>query len=411
MQFPALAVKFLALRLAVDQPAARQPGPGDDGAVFQDVHVLDDAVFLAVARHIADAQRQRLLGGVHLHGLAAHDDVALILARIAKDGAEDLTAAVAQKARHAQHLARAHAQADMAVVRLLGQILQAEHLVAKGGAAVQGLVAHVVAHHVAGQQVGGHIPDVALRHHHAVAQHRIAVTDLHDLAQLVGDKDDANVLLFQRAQDLKYVLDLRVGQRGGGFVHDDDLGVHQKRAGNLHDLLVGGVQVAHHGAGVQAKRHALKYLPGFRDHARMVQKAVFLFQLPADEHVLIDREVVDEVQFLMDEGDARVQRLAGVLESLRLVVQQNLPRVGPEHAAQNIHQRAFARAVLAQQRADFPAAKRKIDGFQHVVRAEGFHDPTHGEVHLFTSVLKILLKPGKRAMAPATAPFEREGNQ
>ena len=123
----------------------------------------------------------------------------------------------------------------------------------------------------------------------------------------------------------------------------------------------------------------------------MVQKAIFLFQLPADEHVFIDREVVDEVQFLMDEGDPRVQRLTGVLESLRLVVQQNLPCVGPEHAAQNVHQRAFARAVLAQQRADFPAAKRKIDGFQHVVRAEGFHDPTHGEVHLFTSVLKILL--------------------
>ena len=89
----------------------------------------------------------------------------------------------------------------------------------------------------------------------------------------------------------------------------------------------------------------------------MVQKAVFLFQFPADEHVFIDREVVDQVQLLMDKGDPRVQRLTGVLESLRLVIQQNLPCVRPEHAAQNIHQRAFARAVLAQQRADFPAAK------------------------------------------------------
>ena len=245
----------------------------------------------------------------------------------------------------------------MAVVRFLGEILQAEHLVSKLCAAVEGLVAHIMTHHVAGQKVGGHIPDVAFRHHDAVAQHGVAVADLHHLAQLVGDEHDAYVLLFQRAQDFKYVLDFRVGERGGGFIHDDDLGVHQKRTGNFHNLLVGGVQIAHHGAGVQCKRHALKYLPGFRNHARMVQKAVFLFQFPADEHVFIDREVVDQVQLLMDKGDPRVQRLTGVLESLRLVIQQNLPCVRPEHAAQNIHQRAFARAVLAQQRADFPAAK------------------------------------------------------
>ena len=100
-----LAVKFLALRLSIDQAAMRQPGQSDDGAVFQDVHILDDAVFLAVARHIADAQRQRLLGGVHLHGFAVDNDIALVFPRIAKNGAEDLAAPVAQKARHAQHLA------------------------------------------------------------------------------------------------------------------------------------------------------------------------------------------------------------------------------------------------------------------------------------------------------------------
>ena len=386
MQFPALAVKFLALRLSVDQAAARQPGPGDDGAVFQDVHVLDDAVFLAVARHIADAQRQRLLGGMHLHGLAAHDDAPLILSRIAKDGAEDLAAAVAQKARDAQHLARAHAQADMAVVRLLGQILQAEHLVPELCAAVQGLVAHLMAHHVAGKPIGGHVFDVAFRHHYAVAQHRVAVADLHDLAQLVGDKDDAHVLLFQRAQDFKYVLDLRVGQRGCGFVHDDDLGVHQKRAGNLHDLLVGGVQVAHHGAGVQAKRHALKYLPGFRDHARMVQKAVFLFQLPADEHVFIDGQVVDEAQLLVNKGHTRMEGVGGGVEVDRGAVNEGLPPVGGEYSAQNVHQGGLARSVLPQQGADLAALQGEVHLLQYVVGTEGFANAAHLQCHGITSI-------------------------
>ena len=39
----------------------------------------------------------------------------------------------------------------MAVVRFLGEILQAEHLVSKLYAAIEGLVAHIMTHHVAGQ--------------------------------------------------------------------------------------------------------------------------------------------------------------------------------------------------------------------------------------------------------------------
>lgn len=69
-----------------------------------------------------------------------------------KNGAKDLAAPVAQKARHAQHLAPAHAQADMAVVRFLGEILQAEHLVSKLYAAIEGLVAHIMTHHVAARR-------------------------------------------------------------------------------------------------------------------------------------------------------------------------------------------------------------------------------------------------------------------
>src|SRR5699024_12831790 len=48
----------------------------DERGVVQDAHVLDDAVLLAVARHVADAQAQRLLGGAHAHAPARDEHAA-----------------------------------------------------------------------------------------------------------------------------------------------------------------------------------------------------------------------------------------------------------------------------------------------------------------------------------------------
>ena len=108
---------------------------------------------------------------------------------------------------------------------------------------------------------------------------------------------------------------------------------------------------------------------------------------------------------LMDHADAQGNSIGRGMDGHRFAIQANLPFIRRLEAIEDFHQRAFARAVLAQQRADFPAAKRKIDGFQHVVRAEGFHDPTHGEVHLFTSVLKILCITGEKGHGTGHGPF------
>ena len=90
-----LLIKRGQLGPAVDQPAARQLPPDHDGAVFQDIQVLDDAVFLAVAGQIADAQRQRLGGGVNHDWLALHQDASAVMPHIAKHGAEQLASAIA----------------------------------------------------------------------------------------------------------------------------------------------------------------------------------------------------------------------------------------------------------------------------------------------------------------------------
>ena len=87
----------------------------------------------------------------------------------------------------------------------------------------------------------------------------------------------------------------------------------------------------------------------------------------------------------MDESDAPVQRLGRGMKRNGNAVYLDHARVRLQHAAQNIHQRGFARAVFSQQGADFPRLQGKIHLAEHFVCAEGFYDPPHGKVHGFTS--------------------------
>ena len=225
-----LLIKRGQLGPAVDQPAARQLPPDHDGAVFQDIHVLDDAVFLAVAGQIADAQRQRLRGGMNHDWLAIHQDAPAIASHIAEHGAKQLASAIAQQARHAQHFARADAQRHIAVIGLKRQVFQAQHLRAQLSIARARLRAHLMAHHVARQVFHAGIAHQALGHNRAVAQHGVAIANLHDFAQLMRDKNNADLLLPEGTQHLKNALYLRIGQGGGGLIHDNDGGLHHQSA-------------------------------------------------------------------------------------------------------------------------------------------------------------------------------------
>ena len=122
----------------------------------------------------------------------------------------------------------------------------------------------------------------------------------------------------------------------------------------------------------------------------MIQQAAFLFDFAADKHVFIHGQIVDQVQLLMDKRDARIQRLRGSMKLHGRAVQRNRALIGLQNAAQDIHQRAFARAVFTQQGADFALVQMKIHGLEHVVCPEGFVDAAHGKIHGVTSVLRIL---------------------
>ena len=192
----------------------------------------------------------------------------------------------------------------------------------------------------------------------------------------MGDVDDAQLLGAQVADDLEQLLDLRLGQRGGGLVEYDDLGLVADGLGDLAHLLLADGQVAHLLGGVDVDAQLMEQLAGLLVHPGVVDQAA-LHELAADEDVLGHRQVVHHVQLLVNDDDARLLGLAGVVEfHLAPLVGDGAGILGVD-AGQHLHQRGFARAVFTHQRVHLALAHLQIDVIQRVHAGERFVDALH----------------------------------
>ena len=163
------------------------------------------------------------------------------------------------------------------------------------------------------------------------------------------DEDDGDPLLPQRAHDGEQVRDLVLGEGRRRLVHDEDLRVLQERAADLHDLLVGGVQVGHHLPRIDRDVELGQDGARLRAHALHVHEAQARAELRAEKKVLIDAQVVDEIQFLVDEADAQLPRGRGCRDDGPGPADEDLPRIRGKHPAEDVHEGGLSGAVLADQ--------------------------------------------------------------
>ena len=77
-----------------------------------------------------------------------------------------------------------------------------------------------------------------------------------------------------------------------------------------------------------------------------------LRQLGAQEHVLGDGELGNEVELLVDRDDAGIACLAGRARRVGPALVDDLAAVGHVDAGQDLHERGLAGTVLADQRVD-----------------------------------------------------------
>ena len=134
-------------------------------------------------------------------------------------------------------------------------------------------------------------------------------------------------------------------------------------------------QVAEPRQRVDIDPEARELLAGFARHAPPLHEAYGVGRLVAEKHVLGHRQIRRDAKLLMHHGNAGGTRVARRPEPDLLSVQQEAAGKLRVHAGDDLHQRAFARAVLADETMDLAGEKREVDPTQRLDAAKGLADP------------------------------------
>ena len=322
------------------------------------------------------------------YGCAVDGDGAADRAVRAVDRFEDFGAASAHQPGQPDDFASAHLEIDavqrtVAGIRLRdeGQIADFEHDFA-GGALFWGAreqFAKWTADHQRDEFAPGGLGHRPVADVGAVAQHGHRIGDLFEFLQAVRDVDDADVLCGEVADDPEQPVHLGIGERRGGFVHDQDAQVQVERLGHLDELLLGDAAVADQRGRRQAQPELVEQRSGAGVHGLAVEGAARVAQFRAEEHVVRNGQFGDQVEFLVDHGDAVPRGVLGRVDVHRLAEDLDAALVVGVHAGQDVAQRRLAGAVLAEQRDDLTGVHGEVDAVQGAHAGEGLADLAHGQ--------------------------------
>ena len=162
------------------------------------------------------------------------------------------------------------------------------------------------------------------------------------------DVDDPAAAILQLLNDAEEMVDLLLGQRGGGLVHDDDLRVVRERLGDLDHLHLRNRQIGHLLARIHVDAQLVEDRLRVAVHLRMIDEGPLLGIAPQPE-VVHHRHLRHQVQLLVHHGNAVLQRFLRGAERDRTATEQDLACIGMVDAEQALEQRGLARAVLAHQ--------------------------------------------------------------
>ena len=212
----------------------------------------------------------------------------------------------------------------------------------------------------------------------AVADDRDLVGDLLDLVELVGDHDRGDALALQALEQVEQVLGVVVVEGGGGLVEDQQLHLLRQRLGDLDQLLLADTEVLDLGERVLRETDPREELDGLPVGAVPADDAV-RGRLVAEEDVLGDRQLGDQGELLVDDHDPGGLALPDVLELDDLSLEDDVAVIGPVRvdAAEHLHQRRLAGAVLPADRVDVAAVDGEADVAERLNARELLGDGAH----------------------------------
>ena len=183
----------------------------------------------------------------------------------------------------------------------------------------------------------------------------------------MGDIEDADPPVAKRMDDGEQLVDLRFGERACGLIHDEHLGIERQGLRDFHHLLLGDREPVQRDCRVDPDVQPSQDGNGVFIHLLFVQGEKPRERLPADEDVGSHRQVGNEVELLVDDPDAGIPCLGGIVEMHFAALEADDTLVRLVHAGKDLHERRLARPVFPHQGMNLALAEIKRD----VVK--GFH--------------------------------------
>ena len=296
----------------------------------------------------------------------------------AEDGLEQLGPPGAHEARQSEDLTAPHLEGHVAEP-LAGVVAHVEDRLADGRLLLVEHVGQLAADHLLDEEVVREGLDGARAHVAPIAQDGDFVADVEHLIHLVGDVDDRDAPVPERADDVVQIRHLGLGDGRGGLVHDDEARLVGDRLGDLDQLGVGDGELHHLLLGGHGDPEPAEELPGAPVELPHVHQPVPGERLAPQEDVLRHRHVRDGGELLVDHRDAHGERVVRVGDAHLLAVELDGAGVGRVDPDEALHQGGLARPVLSHERMHGPLADVQLDLVQGVNAGEPLGDALHPE--------------------------------
>ena len=194
------------------------------------------------------------------------------------------------------------------------------------------------------------------------------------------DVDDRDAVVPQPPNELEQPLALHGIQGGVRFVEDDDIGTRDRRPRDLDDLPIREPQGADTGLGRERRSELGEdglglVLDGPPRHEPEACR------LAADEQVRQDVEIREQAEFLEDDDDALARGIGRGTERDGCAPDEDDAVVWTLRAGEDLHERGFAGAVLADDGKDPAGVDRKVhpgQGTDAAVRLADARELTDG---------------------------------
>ena len=233
--------------------------------------------------------------------------------------------------------------------------------------------AHFASNHQFSQFLAVGFCGFAVRYHLSVAHDRHIVGDRHNLAQLVGNQNNAHAFVAKVVQNFEQLVGFLRCQDTGGLVQDEDVGTSKQGLEDLHSLLLPYREIAGEGIGIDVEAVI------FREIAQLGACSIDTFRQQetgfcSHHHVFQHCETVHQHEMLVNHADTRCDRGLGAIDFDRFPIHQNRAAIGFVKAIEDAHQGRFSGAVFADDTVNGARWNRQVYVPVGFDRAEGLAD-------------------------------------